>query len=103
MRKPRCALLFFVFLILGLSLGLPPEDVTETTYDESETQPYEGMPLVAVVVVQAAARTTQSVLISFHLELDAASLLVLARVHDTNVNRFANAAVSLTLLGTLRC
>ena len=37
--KSRFAIVFLMFLALGLSVGLPAEDVMDTTYDESEALP----------------------------------------------------------------
>jgi hypothetical protein len=48
MRKPRSALILFVLLVLSLSLAVPAEDALETNYDESETQPYEAIPLLCL-------------------------------------------------------
>jgi hypothetical protein len=59
MRNARSAILFFVILTLGLSLAVVPEDVPETAFDESETQPYEGTPLFSIVVRPVAARAAE--------------------------------------------
>jgi hypothetical protein len=55
MRNTRSAVVFLVILTFGLSLAVVPEDVAETAFDESETQPYERTPLLSIVVTQAAA------------------------------------------------
>lgn len=39
--KSRFALIFLTILTLGVSLGLPAEDVLDAVYDESETLPFE--------------------------------------------------------------
>jgi hypothetical protein len=44
--KLRFALIFLATLTLGLSLGLPAEDVLDAIYDESETLPFEANPPV---------------------------------------------------------
>ena len=54
MRKPRSA--FVLLLLLGFSvpLAIPAEDAPETAYDESESLPYEVIPLVYAEVSQSA-------------------------------------------------
>jgi len=44
--KLRCVVIFLATLTLGLSLGLPAEDVLDAVYDESETLPFEANPPV---------------------------------------------------------
>ena len=61
MRKPRSALLFFVLLVLGLSLMVPVEDLPETAYDESENLPFAAASLILDVVPQPSSPTVQSV------------------------------------------
>jgi hypothetical protein len=46
--KPRCAVVFLMILTLGVSLGLPAEDVLDAVYDESEPLPYEISTSVAI-------------------------------------------------------
>jgi hypothetical protein len=68
--KPFCAVVFLMILTLGVSLGLPMEDVLDAVYDESETLPLESTPLFSRVVVQMPTRTPQPTLKSgspFHL------------------------------------
>jgi len=103
MRKPSCALIFFVLVIFSLALAVPAEDVPETTFDESETQPYEGSSLFAIAVVQASTRTTQEALSYSGLKLSVLSLSAVARFHDTFANRSSGARVSSALLCTRRC
>ena len=103
MRKPRSALLFFVLLVLGLSLAVPVEDLPETAYDESEAQPYEGSPPVSILVSPVAARTTQKILSPLHLKAGAPSLFVFARVHVVDANRAGDARPLLALLCTRLC
>ena len=67
--KPRCAVVFLMILTMGVSLGLPAEDVLDAVYDESEALPYEGTPLFSIVVPPVAARTTRAVLSSYTLDL----------------------------------
>jgi hypothetical protein len=101
--KPRFAVVFLMFLALGLSVGLPAEDVMETTYDESEAVPYEGTALFSIEDPPMAARTTQDVPSSLRLEPGTSSPFVPARVRDADANRSAEARPSLTLLCTLLC
>jgi len=56
MRKPRSILVLLLLLAFGVSLAVPPDDMPETTYDESETLPYEGTPQFSMVALQAPAR-----------------------------------------------
>lgn len=42
--KGRYGIVFFVILTLGVSLAVPPEDLPETAFDESEMLPYETTP-----------------------------------------------------------
>lgn len=58
--KARCAFVFLMVLTLGVSLGLPAEDVLENVYDESETVPCEVTPLFSIVVPQASARVASA-------------------------------------------
>lgn len=51
MRKPRSPVMVCVLLVSSLSWALPAEDVLETTYDESETQPYEAIPFFWILSV----------------------------------------------------
>ena len=102
MRRPCSILVLCVLLGFGVCLVVPPEDVQETAYDESEGLPYEGAPLFSIVVPLVAARTTQAVPSFLHLKLDAPSPFA-AAVRDTDTNRSADARVSLALLCTLLC
>lgn len=54
------AIIFGLILILGLSVAVPAEDVPETAFDESESPPYEGTPVFAIVVPQVAARAART-------------------------------------------
>ncbi len=60
--EPRCAVVFLMILTLGVSLGLPMEDVLDAVCDESETLPLESTPLFSRVVVQMPTRTPQPTL-----------------------------------------
>jgi len=56
----RCILVVLVAVILGLSFAVPLEDNPETTYDETETLPYESTPLFSSDALQVVARLLQS-------------------------------------------
>jgi hypothetical protein len=101
--KPRFAVVLLMILTLGVSLGLPAEDVLDAVYDESETLPCEGTPSFSIVLSPVATRITRSPLSSLHPEPGTPLLLVRARVRDTDAHRSADAQVSLALLCTLLC
>jgi F0F1-type ATP synthase membrane subunit c/vacuolar-type H+-ATPase subunit K len=103
MRNPRSALILFVLLLLSLAFAVPAEDVLETTYDESETQPYEAISPFAIAVPSLAVGTTRPVLSSLQLTTGVTSLFGSARVHDAVANQSADSRVSFALLCTLRC
>jgi hypothetical protein len=102
-RRPRFAAVLLMILTLGLSLGLPAEDVLDAVYDESEALPCEGTPLFSIVRPPVAARTTQAPLSSLHPKPGAPFLFARVRVRDTDAHRSADARVSLALLRTLLC
>jgi len=103
MRSARSAIVFLAILTMGLSLSVLPEDVAETAFDESETQPYESNPLLSILVRPMAARTTKAPLSSLHPRFGAPSLFAPGRVSDTDAKRATNKRVSLALLCTLLC
>jgi len=75
MAQSRSALVFFVAVVLTVSFAILPEDVPETTYDESEPLAYAGCPVVSIAKPEAAApappaRKRISVLRVAHLRLD---------------------------------
>lgn len=59
MRKSRSGLVLSVLLVFGLVLAFAPEDLLETAYDESETQPYLGMPVFAGAALATPASLQQ--------------------------------------------
>lgn len=106
--KPRCAIVFLMILTLGVSLGLPAEDVLDAVYDESEALPYEVIPLDPILVSPLRAQTTPPVQDFVHRRTSAPSLLPAlfprARFYDAAPRRFAAGAPDLlTLLCTLTC
>ena len=52
MAKSAFALIFLMILTLGVSLGLPTEDVLDTVYDESESQPLGANAQVSIAEEQ---------------------------------------------------
>ena len=103
MTKLGSALLFFVLLVLGLSLMAPAEDLPETAYDESEPLPYESNPLISSLMPQAAASATAAER-SAPLYQPAASFRITAtRINGIAVHRPAEAGLALALLCTLLC
>jgi hypothetical protein len=102
--KPHCAVVFLMVLTLGVSLGLPAEDVLDAVYDESEALPYECVSLLPIATPLRAARTTQAVPNSLHHKLGAPSPFSSARVRDNAANRPTDTRIiSLALLCTLLC
>ena len=59
--KSRCALIFLTILTLGVSLGLPAEDVLDSVYDESESVPFETNPQFRTADEQLRAGEPQAV------------------------------------------
>ena len=55
MTRSRSVLVLLVALALSVSFVVPAEDDPETSYDESESLPYESSPAVSVVEPEAAA------------------------------------------------
>ena len=101
--KPRFAVVFLMILTLGVSLGLPAEDVLDAVYDESEALPCEGAPLFSIVLSPVAARGPQAPLSSLHLKLGAPSPFAPAHVRDTDALRSADARALSALLCILLC
>lgn len=72
MRRLGSALILFVLLALSLALAIPAEDVPETTYDESETEPYESTPLISELMSEAPASSAWiGVTLDHHFEAQA--------------------------------
>ncbi len=61
MRVFRSTLVLFSILVMGLSLAVPADDLPETAYDDSESQPYEMTPLLSAQVVQEPVSALQVV------------------------------------------
>ena len=103
MRKPRFALILFVLVVLGLTLAVPAEDVLETTYDESETQPYEAIPLLCIASPLTARGMTQAVLNGARPRSDTPVRPAVATSNDRDQHPTAEARIALALLCTLLC
>ena len=59
--KLRFGFIFLAILTLGLSLGLPAEDVLDAVYDESESVPFEVNPQFPGVEEQLRAGEAREV------------------------------------------
>jgi hypothetical protein len=103
MRKPRFALILFVLLVFGLTLAVPAEDVLETTYDESETQPYEAIPLLSIASPLTASGMTQAVLNDARLRSDTPFRSAVTTSNDMGQHPTAEARIALAMLCTLLC
>ena len=101
--KPHLAILFLMVLTLGVSLGLPAEDVLDAVYDESEAVPLEVITPNSFVVSPLSAKKTQALHNSLNQKLAVSSRFSSVRVSDTEANGATNTPVSLSLLCTLLC
>jgi hypothetical protein len=101
MRKPRSALILFVLLIF--TLAVPAEDVLETTYDESATQPYEAIPLFSIRSLPACTRTTQAVRSAVGLRSGAPFQSVVTCINGEGATGSPNVRGALGLRCILRC
>jgi hypothetical protein len=101
--RPSCAVVFLMFLTLGVSLGLPAEDVMDALYDESEAAPSEVIPLGSNSSSPLSTTTTHATPNSLHHKLGLPSRFSSARVSGTDADQSADARVSLALLCTLLC
>ena len=48
MTRARSVLVLLIALVMGVFFAIPAEDLPETAYDESESLPYEGTPVVSI-------------------------------------------------------
>ena len=48
MSRSRSVLVLLIALVLGVFFAIPAEDLPETAYDESESLPYEGTPVICI-------------------------------------------------------
>jgi len=101
--RGRVVIVFLMIITLGLSLGLPAEDIPETAYDESEAPPYEAIPVFSIAVPLVAARATQALLSCLHLSPRALSLFAHSGVRHADVHRSADARAVSALFCILLC
>ena len=103
MRKLRSTFALLAFLFLGLSLVVPAEDLVETSYDESETQPCERAPLISDLLLSAAASATEQYELPTGRQSASPCRATATRTDETDGHRSAQARVVLALLCTLLC
>ena len=102
--KPRWAIVFLMMLTLGVSLGLPAEDVLEAAYDESEALPYEGTPVVSDAPSQAAAPATAASRSAGNRKSTSPCGAAASRVNGNDCDRSSDVRkVALAFLCTLLC
>jgi hypothetical protein len=101
--KPCWVVVLLMVLTMGVSLGLPAEDVLDTAYDESEAVPCEVIPLDAISSSPLSARSTQAAPNSLRQKLGVPSRFSCAGVRDTDAHQPADTRISLALLCTLLC
>jgi hypothetical protein len=101
--KSRFVIVFVMLLSLGVSLGLPAEDVLDSVYDESEALPCEGTPLFSIVLSPVAAHKAQEPLSALHGVPRIPSPFTLVSVRRAGTHRSTYARTSLALLCTLLC
>ena len=90
-------------LTLGVSLGLPAEDVLDAVYDESEAVPYEFIPLDSISLSPLSARSIQAVPNSLQRKVGDPSRFSSAGVRVSDAHQPPDARVSLALFCTLLC
>lgn len=103
MKKAVLSFLFFVLLVLGLSLILPAEDFLDTAYGESEVLPYEETPLISVLVLRQAATSTTQAVSSLRGGPATPIGITARRANSTSADRCAGARVVLAFVCTLLC
>jgi len=101
--KPCFTVVFLMLLSLGLSLGLPAEDVLDVVYDECECVPYEVTPLYSIVALRMATQSIQGLPSSLPLKPPAPSPFPSVPVREAAANPSTGARISLALLCTLLC
>jgi hypothetical protein len=100
-------LVFFVLLVLGISPAIPAEDLPDTAYDESETQPYESIPSIPNLMAQTASATqtalaeTQDVGSAPRLQTSTPFLSGAEPLARTDAPRFTGARALLAQVSTL--
>jgi hypothetical protein len=107
MRRIHTCLVFFALLVLGFSPAFPAEDLPDTAYDESETQPYESSPSISSLMAQTPSATqtalseTQAVRNALRLQTSTPFLLSAKPVTRTDAPRFTEARSLLAQVCTL--
>ncbi|MGH9642693.1 MAG: hypothetical protein ACRD3Q_09720, partial [Terriglobales bacterium] len=89
----RLVLAFLMILGLGISLGLPAQDVLDAVCDESETLPYESTPLVSDGIVRAAAPAMKATLFAQAPQTVPAKMMDRTFTDGTTANRYAGEPV----------
>ena len=100
--KPRCAVVFLMLLTLGVSVGLPAEDILDIVYDESEPAPSELIPLFSIAPQVVTPRTQAPPRPLLH-ELVVGSPFSPAQFPNTHAPRSTDSRVLLNLLCLLIC
>jgi len=103
MRKARYTLVLFVLLFLGLTVAVPGEDLAETAYDESETQPCERTPLFSDVLPLATASATEGRESPTGRQAASPYGVTATRIDGTDCHRFVEVREALAFLCTLVC
>ena len=101
--KPHRAVLFLMVLTLGVSLGLPAEDVVDAVYDETEAVPLDVITPTSIVVSPRSAKKTQTAQNPLDQKLGVSSRFSSDRVSDDEAKGTLNTRISLSLLCTLLC
>jgi hypothetical protein len=60
MRRVHSCVVFVLLLVCGVSFAVPAEDLAETRYDESESQPCESRSPISSLMEQTAIATRTS-------------------------------------------
>ena len=74
MKSLSAYVVFLVVLVLGLSPAVPAEDLSDTTYDESEPQPFDSRLSISNLMgqtasaIQTAPSKIQAVQNALHLQ-----------------------------------
>ena len=79
MRRPCFVLIVFVLLGFGVSVVVPAEDVPETAYDESESLPCEGTPVVSITAPNAVTEAPAVRAVTSHLSRTSLKRLAVRR------------------------
>jgi len=97
--RSRLAIVFLMIFTVGLTLGLPAEDVLDAVYDESEALPFEAIPLFSTMAPLPDGLTAQVPPRSVSHEVVVPS----PRVCDAEACLPTHTRVSLALICTRLC